>query len=205
MDNAEYIKSFLSLDNMQLASISQEEQFRKNIQPSIGLEAGKLLGLLVRLIQAQRVLEFGTSIGYSTIWLAEALRSIEGRLISVEYDKDLYEETKRNIKAAGLSSTVELVWGDAQTVIKEVEGPFDMILQDSAKPLYPVLLERCVSLTRKNGLIIADDALFKPMGIAEKFSDPIHRYNELVFSDPRLYSTILPIGDGLAISLKLRD
>jgi predicted O-methyltransferase YrrM len=205
MDNTEYIKSFISLDNMQLASISREEQFRKNIQPSIGLEAGKLLGLLVRLIQAQRVLEFGTSIGYSTIWLAEALRSVEGRLISVEYDKALYEETKRNVRAAGLSSIVELIWGDAQTVIKEVEGPFDMILQDSDKSLYPVLLERCVNLTRKNGLIIADDALFKPMGIAEKFSDPIHSYNELVFSDPRLYSTILPIGDGLTISLKLRD
>lgn len=65
------------------------------------------------------------------------------------------------------------------------------------------MLDKCINLIRKNGLIIADDVLFKPMGISEKFSEPVDRYVKNVFNDKRLYSTIIPIGDGIAISTKL--
>lgn len=201
----EYIENFISIDNELLKAIASEEKNRTDIQPSVGLEAGKTLGLLIRLINAKRVLEFGSCIGYSTIWLAEALRYTGGKLVSIEYDKKLYEEAKKNIFEAGLSSVVELILGDAQTVVEETIGQFDMVLQDSSKELYPEMLEKCISITRKNGLIIADDTLFRPMGIAPKFSEPVHRYNEKVFKDQRLYSTILPIGDGVTISVKLTD
>jgi predicted O-methyltransferase YrrM len=67
------------------------------------------------------------------------------------------------------------------------------------------MLEQCINLTRRNGLIIADDVFFKPMGIPEKFSEPVDKYVKKVFADKRLYSTILPIGDGVAISTKLYD
>lgn len=199
----EYIENFITLDNRQLYEIMKEDEKRNDIQPCVGLEAGKLLGLLIRSMNAKRVLEFGTCLGYSTIWIAQALKETGGRLISVEYNKDLYEATKRNVKLAGLSEFVDLILGDANEIIDKVEGPFDIILQDSDKSLYSAMLERCISLTRKSGLIIADDVLFKPMGIPEKFSQPVHEYVKKVFADKRLYSTILPIGDGLAISTKL--
>lgn len=201
----EYIERFITLDNKQLDVILKEGEERNDIQPFVGLEVGKLLGLLIRSINAQRVLEFGTCLGYSTVWIAQALKETGGKLISVEYDKNLYETTKRNIELAGLSEVVDLILGDASKVINMVEGSFDIILQDSDKSLYSTMLEKCINLTRKNGLIIADDVLFKPMGIAEKFSEPIHRYVKKVFADKRLYSTILPIGDGVAISIKLYD
>jgi predicted O-methyltransferase YrrM len=201
----QYIESFITLDNKQLASIEEEGEKREGIQPFVGLEVGKLLGLLIRSLNAQRVLEFGTCLGYSTVWIAQALKETGGKLISVEYNKDLYEATKRNVESAGLSDTVKLVLGNASEVIKVLDGPFDIILQDSDKSLYSSMLEECINLTRKNGLIIADDALFMPMGIPEKFSAPVHRYIEKVFSDDRLYSTILPIGDGVVISTKLYD
>lgn len=176
-----------------------------DIQPCVGIEVGKLLGLLIRSNGAKRVLEFGTCLGYSTVWIAQALRETGGRLTSVEYREDLYEITKRNIELAGLSDIVDLILGDASEVINSVQGPFDVILQDSDKSLYSPMLEKCISLSRKNGLIIADDVLFKPMGIPEKFSEPVHEYLKKIFSDKRLYNTILPIGDGLAISIKLCD
>jgi predicted O-methyltransferase YrrM len=201
----QYIESFITLDNKQLASIEEEGEKREDIQPFVGLEVGKVLGLLIRSLNAQRVLEFGTCLGYSTVWIAQALKETGGKLISIEYNKDLYEATKRNVESAGLSDTVKLVLGNASEVIKVLDGPFDIILQDSDKSLYSSMLEECINLTRKNGLIIADDALFMPMGIPEKFSDPVHRYIEKVFSDDRLYSTILPIGDGVVISTKLYD
>jgi predicted O-methyltransferase YrrM len=201
----QYIESFITLDNRQLASIEEEGDKREDIQPYVGLEVGKLLGLLIRSLNAQRVLEFGTCLGYSTVWIAQALKETGGKLISIEYNKDLYEATKRNVELAGLSDNVNLVLGNASEVIEVLDGPFDIILQDSDKSLYSSMLEKCINLTRKNGLIIADDALFMPMGIPERFSGPMHRYIERVFSDDRLYSTILPIGDGVVISTKLYD
>lgn len=201
----EYIDNFITLDNNQLNEILKQDDARNDIQPCVGLEVGKLLGLLIRSINAKRVLEFGTCLGYSTVWMAQALRETGGKLISVEYRKDLYEAAKRNIELAGLSDIVDLILGDASKVINMVDGPFDIILQDSDKSLYSAMLDKCIDLTRKNGLIIADDVLFKPMGIAEKFSEPVHEYVKKVFEDNRLYSTILPIGDGIAISTKLNN
>ena len=202
---ARYISELISLDHPILEEITQKEINRTDIQPSVGAQVGKLLGLLVRVTHAKKVLEFGTCQGYSTIWLAQALRTTAGKLTSVEYDQSLFKETQTNIAAAGVSSIVNLIHGDASEVIKGLDGPFDIILQDSDKRLYPELLEICIQKTRLNGLLIADDALFLPKGIPKKFSTPVHEYNRRVFSDPRLYSTILPIGDGLTLSVKISE
>ena len=80
---------------------------------------------------------------------------------------------------------LEVIQGDAEQIIQSLEGPFDLILQDSDKALYTKLLETCIGLVRLHGVLVADDALFKPRGIAEKFSDPIHQHNQMVFSDPQ--------------------
>jgi predicted O-methyltransferase YrrM len=126
-------------------------------------------------------------------------------LISIEREEDLYRQAQKNLAAAGLSDVVELVLGDARTVVETLEGPFDLIFQDSDKRLYPVLLEKCIELTRDYGLIVADDALFKPLGRPDPVSEPIHLYNQKVFSDERLYSTLLPVGDGVILSVKLKN
>jgi predicted O-methyltransferase YrrM len=200
-----YIAHFSSLDNDQLTSVSEQERISNNVRPSIGPEVGKLLSLLIRLIQAKRALELGTSLGYSAIWLGEALQATGGRLVSVEHDAELHHQAQKNVAAAGLSGVVELVLGDARDVVETLEGPFDLIFQDSDKSLYPVLLEKCIKLTRVHGVIVADDALFIPMGAPDQFSAPIHLYNQRVFSDERLYSAILPVGDGVTVSVKLRN
>ncbi|MBL4932132.1 O-methyltransferase [Clostridium paridis] len=202
-----YIEKFLTYDNLQLKEIVKQDEKRNDIQPYVGPQVGKLLGLLIRAINAKKVLEFGTCLGYSTVWLAQALKETGGKLISIEYNTELYETTKKNIESAGLSDVVELQLGDANKIINNLEedNVFDIILQDSDKVLYTTMLEKCIKLTRKNGLIIADDVLFKPMGIPEKFSMPVHEYVQKVFADDRLYTTILPIGDGVAISTKLCD
>jgi predicted O-methyltransferase YrrM len=199
-----YIEGFISPGHSALAEVSEQEKLRSDVRPNIGPGVGRWLALLIRLIQAKRVLELGTSLGYSAIWLGEALRATGGRLISIEREEGLFKQAQKNVAAAGLSNIVELVLGDAQKVIEILEGPFDLIFQDSDKSLYPVLLERCIELTRDHGLIVADDALFEPLGRPDQVSGPIHVYNQKVFSDDRLYSTILSIGDGVTVSVKLR-
>jgi predicted O-methyltransferase YrrM len=66
-------------------------------------------------------------------------------------------------------------------------------------------LEKCIELTRDCGLIVADDALFKPMGRSDPLSEPIHLYNQKAFSDERLYSALLPVGDGVTLSVKVKS
>ena len=197
-----YIQGFLSYDNPVLEELEAETRRRQDTQPTIGIQTGTFLSWLIQVIQAQRVLEFGACLGYSTIFLAEALRKTGGRLTAIECDVPLFEETRRNVEKAGLSDVVQLIHGDAGEIIEQLDGPFDLILQDADKGLYPMMLEKCIQKTRQFGVIAADDALFVPMGVHERHSRPIHEYNQMVFADERLISTILPIGDGLTISMK---
>ena len=198
----EYIEGFLAYPNPVLKELEAEYQNRDDVAPHIGIHVGAFLTWLIQAIQAKKVLEFGTAIGYSTIFLGQALRQTGGKLIAIESREELFRETAGNIERAGLTEVVELIHGDASRIIDDLKGPFDLILQDAAKSLYPIMLERCVQITRPGGIIAADDGLFRPMGVREELSRLMDEYNERVFADPRLTSTILPIGDGLTISVK---
>jgi len=199
---AAYIEEFLSYENPILRELETEHHRRDDVAPNIGIHVGTFLAWLIRVMQAKRVLEFGTCLGYSTVFLGEALRETGGKLTAIESEESLFRAAERNVAKADLSGIVHLIHGDAATVIDELEGPFDLILQDAAKALYPAMLEKCILKTRPLGVIAADDALFRPMGVEERLSKHLHQYNQMVFSDPRLLSTILPIGDGLVISTK---
>jgi predicted O-methyltransferase YrrM len=200
----QYIEDHLEFPNPVLAEL--EAAYRSDDEkagpPHIGKQVGAFLSWIIRLIKAQEVLEFGTAVGYSTIYLAQALQETGGRLTAVEKDTELCKRTARNVRRAGLGDTVELIHGDADEVLDRLSGPYDLILQDAAKNLYAVMLERCIDRVRSGGVIAADDALFRPMGIREELSRAIDEYHRLVFDHPKLVSTILPIGDGLTISVK---
>lgn len=198
-----YILDHIKTDDAIIKRIEEAHRTRQDIQPSIGEEAGRFLSLMIHTLNAKRVLELGTCLGYAAIYMGEALKSTGGLLITVEKNTDLADEAALNIAESGLSDYISIIPGDARHIIGDLEGLFDLILQDSDKSLYPDFLENCIKLTRPGGLIIADDALFKPMDLPEKFSDPVNRYVELAFNDPRLYSTLLPVGDGLLVSTKI--
>lgn len=196
-----YIESFIR-PPLLLEELDREYDTRSGIQPSIGPITGAVLRWLVLALPVRQALEFGTCLGYSTIILANALRQTGGHLTAVELRHDLVEETRHNLSQAGLTDVVTLIEGDAAAVLPALPGPFDLILQDSDKALYTRLLEDCLEKLRPGGVLAADDTLFLPMGIPEKFSQPVDGYNRRVFSDPRLESVILPVGDGLTLSWK---
>jgi len=200
-----YIESFLRFPNPALAEMDAQYRTVERAQPEIGLQAGCFLSLLIEAMRVRHVLEFGTCLGYSTLFLGEAVRRSGGRLTSIESDAEFFRITRENVTRAGLEDFVNLVHGDASLIIEELPGPFDLILQDSAKPLYAQMLEPCIARLRPRGILAADDALFRPMGIRKEMADPVHEYLERVFGDPRLTTTILPIGDGLAISVKREE
>ncbi len=198
----DYLRSFIFDDNSHLQDIKASENQRDDVQPSVEKETGKLLGILVRLMKAEKILELGTCLGYSTILLGEAASDTGGSVITVENDSNLYREAQTNIHKAGLSDRVELLLGDAVEELYRLSGPFDFIFQDARKSIYPKLLDRTVELTKPGGLIVADDTLFKVIGSPRNLGEPMDEYNRLVFSHEQLYSTIIPSGDGVTISFK---
>ena len=203
MDITEYIRSFLAYDNPVLPGMEDQKKTWADTRSFIEPEVARLICLLIRLTGAKKVLELGTCIGYSGIWFAESLKATGGRLTTIDYDQKLIAEAKENFKKASVAEYIELIEADITDALpKFADNSFDIVMQDAKKSLYPNLLEDCIRVTRPGGIIVADDALYRAKGITEKLSAHTHRYNEMVFADKRLYSTMVNAGDGLTISIK---
>jgi predicted O-methyltransferase YrrM len=181
--------------------------------PLVDAEVGVLLRTLALAAGATRILEIGTAIGYSGIWLAGAL-SDGGSLLTMEMDADRAREARDNFKKAGLADRVNVIVGDAERMLAKVAGPFDVIFQDGDKQLYSPLLDRLVTLLRPGGLLITDNVLWDgevvPGFVAKPQRDAddtraIAEYNERLATHPQLLTSIVPMRDGVAISVKTRS
>ena len=203
MDALDYLRSFIERDSLLMSEMEEASCVRDDIQPGVEPELGKFLGLLIRLMNAKNVLEIGSGVGYSAIWLGEAVKTTRGRVVTIDNHERTHIEVIRNIEKAGLSLWVEKKLGDAEDILGTLSGEWDIVFQDGGKYLYPVVHEKIVQMTREGGLIVADDTLFKiNPDVRRGLGDHMDRYNRIVFSDKRLYSTILPVGHGITISLK---
>lgn len=183
--------------------------------PLVDAEVGALLAVLATAIGATKALEIGTAIGYSGLWIARALGSSSGggTLMTIEMNPERAREARENFERAGLADRVNVIVGDAQRMVAKVSGPFDLIFQDGDKKLYSPLLDRLVELLRPGGLLVTDNVLwsgkvvpgFKGDGKAD---DPdtqfIAEYNERVARHPQLTTAIVPLRDGVSISVKAR-
>ena len=178
--------------------------------PLVDAEVGALLRVMATAVGASRILEIGTAIGYSGIWLAGALPP-GGMLLTMEVSEERALEARENFARAGVSDRVSVIVGDAQLKIAKVSGPFDLIFQDGDKKLYTPLLERLVALLRPGGLLITDNVLWDgevvPGFVATPRRDPadtraIVEYNERVAAHPELVTTIVPLRDGVSISVR---
>lgn len=181
--------------------------------PLIDAEVGVLLRVLMRAVGARRVLEIGTAIGYSTVWMAGALPP-KGLLLTIELDPSRVQLARVNLERAGLSDRVNVMTGDAGLLINKVAGPFDLIFQDGPKGLYGPMLDRLVTLLRPGGMLVTDNVLWNgevvPGLVAEPRRAPadteaIADYNRRISADPRLLTSIVPLRDGVAVSVKLTE
>jgi predicted O-methyltransferase YrrM len=200
-----------------------EEISRKGAErdlPLVDAEVGALLRVLATALGARRILEIGTAVGYSGIWMAAALPP-DGMLMTMEMDPARGREAQDNFKAAGLASRVSVIMGDAQRMIAKVAGPFDLIFQDGDKKLYVPMLDRLVALLRPGGLLVTDNVLWggkvvrsakasaeredSANALAEREDEEtqaIVEYNDRVASHPALLTAIVPLRDGVSISVK---
>jgi predicted O-methyltransferase YrrM len=178
--------------------------------PLVDAEVGALLRVLATSIGATRILEIGTAVGYSGIWLAGALPP-GGTLLTMEIDPERAKEARANFAKAGLADRVSVIVGDAGLKIAKVAGPFDLIFQDGHKPLYPVLLDRLVALLRPGGLLITDNVLWSGEVVPGFVDKPEHEpadtraiieYNQRLNAHRDLMTATVPLRDGVSISVK---
>ena len=202
-DLEKYMSQYLILPHSYLDVVAAQHLDILNALPHVEPETGQTLHTLVLAQNAQQVLELGTCLGYSTIWLATALRMTGGKLLTVEKDEDLYWQARKNIERAGLQDVVEMVCADVAELLPYLHREYDIIFQDSRKNLYVPLLEECIRLVRPNGLIIADDTLLAVTNRYATIRSAVDAYNQKVFSDSRLSSVLIPVGDGLTVSVKI--
>ena len=161
---------------------------------NIAPENGQFLSILIHAIQARNVLEVGTSNGYSTIWLATALKETGGRLITLEFDQKRAEEAQAHLQEVGLDSIVEMRVGNALDEISKCDVTFDLVFLDAEKNEYRRYLELALPNIRPGGLIVADDTV--------TMRDEMPDYVEFVFNTPRLHSVDIPLDDGIILSYK---
>jgi predicted O-methyltransferase YrrM len=179
--------------------------------PLVDAEVGALLRVVATAGGATRILEVGTAIGYSGIWLAGALPAAAGMLLTIEKDVERAREARANFARAGLADRVNVMVGDAERLVAKVAGPFDVVFQDSDKQLYGPMLDRLVSLLRPGGLLVTDNVLWDgevvPGFVERPQRNPadtaaIADYNTRLNAHPQLLTAVVPLRDGVAISVK---
>src|SRR5581483_4757159 len=180
--------------------------------PLIDAEVGALLRVLATAIGATQILEVGTAIGYSGIWLAGALPPT-GMLMTLELDEQRAREARENFVRAGVADRTTVIVGDASLKLAKLSGPFDLIFLDTDKQLYLPLLDRLVALLRPGGLLVTDNVLWDGEVVPGYVAAPTRRpedtravsdYNERVAARADLLTTIVPLRDGVSISVKRR-
>lgn len=164
---------------------------------SVGREAGMLLYLLATGAQSRRILELGTSYGYSTVWLGAAARATGGKVQSLELRDYKIEHARQALTRAGLSTRVEFYAGDCLETLKTLPGPFDFVLLDVWKDLYLPCFELVHPKLAPGGIICADNML-----IPESVRPQADAYRARVRQAGDLDSILVDVGNGIELSRK---
>lgn len=192
-----YDNPILPKDEEERNILAALEKMRAGPQyANVSVRDGRLLRLLTEAVNAQRVVEIGTSTGESAVWFALALRMTGGHLYTHEIDQERARIARENFKMAGVDSLITLIEGDAHETVKRYEEPIDIVFLDADKPGYPDYLGKLLPLVRPGGLIIAHN-MNRPR--------PDPRYIEAITQSPELETAFLLMdAAGLGITMKKR-
>lgn len=189
--------------------LALEKEAKEAYIPIVKPEVGQFLSIMVKAAKPKRILEIGTAIGYSTIWMVRAADD-DTEIVTIEIKEEMYQQAARNFKNIAVDQQINQKLGDALEIIPYLRREFDFVFIDAAKSQYLNYLEMVLELLPKGGIIVADNILYH--GYVEQEA-PIKRkrraivntlkeYIDLVKIHPMLDTSILTIGDGLALSIR---
>lgn len=203
-----FINSFAMDDSPICMTIEKEAREAK--VPVIRKEMGTFLKTLLAIIRPENILEIGTAVGYSSILMSENI-SDSAKITTIEnYDKRI-PVARDNIKRAGKENVITLLEGDAVTLLKKLSGPYDFIFLDAAKAQYITILPDIVRLLGKHGVLVTDNVLQEGditesrFGVTRRNRTIYERMREFIYQvthSDELTTSIIPIGDGITLSVK---
>ncbi|MBP3337567.1 MAG: O-methyltransferase [Clostridia bacterium] len=200
-----YINKTIKKNNPFLCEL--EKEARAEHIPVVHNEAGRFLAVLLSIIKPKKILEIGTAIGYSAILMHEACGG-NVKITTIERDAEMIERAKKNLHTAGILKDVTILEGDAQDKIKEAEGDFDFVFIDAAKGQYMKFFEEVSKKVRPGSVIVTDNVLFMGKVAIPGLPPRKHRtivvnlreYLDMLCTRDDLDTSILPLGDGMAIT-----
>lgn len=198
-----YLYSLIPARDEVLAEM-EAEAARRDI-PIVGPAVGRILHQLALMTGAKTVFEMGSAIGYSTIWWARAVGK-GGRVFYTDGDRKNAEQARKYFEGAGVTDRITIAVGDALELLSEHKQEFDIIFNDVDKEDYPRVFRIAIPRLRKGGLFVTDNVLWSGM-VAQKSPTEVRtkailEFNRLLYNSPDLFSTILPVRDGLAVAIK---
>lgn len=199
----DYLYSLLPPRDEVLALMEKEAE--KRDIPIVGPAVGRVLHQLALITGAKTIFELGSAIGYSTIWWARAVGE-SGRVVYTDGDRKKADEARGYFERAGVAGRIAIKVGDALEFLSEEKQEFDIIFCDLDKEDYPRALRLALPRLRKGGLLVADNVLWSgkvtQKNPEEKSTKAIQEFNRLLYDSRDLFTTILPIRDGVGVSLK---
>lgn len=200
----EYMHSLLPARNAVLEEM--EEQAIKRDIPIVGPAVGRVLYQYARLINAKKVFELGSAIGYSTLWWAQAVGE-SGEVFYTDGDPKNAEEARGYFERAGLAGRIRIGVGDALEQFAKQQQEFDIVFNDVDKEGYPRVLDLVVPRLRRGGLFITDNALWygrvTQQNAKEESTRAVQEFNQRLYAMKEFFTTILPLRDGLAVAVKV--
>ena len=184
--------------------------------PTVGHEVGATLRMVARMVDAERVFEFGSGYGYSAYWFAEALPA-DGEIVLTEHDEDELEMAREYMARGGYDGLARYESGDALDAVERYDGPFDVVLIDHQKHRYREAFDAVRGKVPPGGVVVADNAMtagvieFEKLlailegddpGDANEHTRGIADYLETVRDDPDFETVVLPLGEGIAVSYR---
>lgn len=212
--NYEYIDNYLLGMIPESSGILKEMEAyaEENHVPIVTRDIAGLLSVLIKAAKVKSILEVGTAIGYSAIHMG--LCAGEGfSITTIERNEESAAKAAEFIKKAGMEDNIRILTGDAEKLLKDVEGSFDMIFVDAAKGQYMEFMKDSIGKLKTGGLFVCDNVLFRGM-VAERsllirrkitIVKRLKKFLSFISSCESLQTTIIPMGDGISVSYKLKE
>ena len=206
-----YIRAHSSREHPVLRELREATAGMKHAGMQISPEQGQFMALLARLVKARRAIEIGVFTGYSSLAVALALPD-DGRLVACDVNEEWTSMARRYWEKAGVARKIELKLAPAQATLDEMiaqgeAGTYDFAFIDADKSRYAAYYERCLVLLRTGGLIVIDNTLWSGAvadpAKKDEDTEAIRAINDAVHRDQRVAMSLLPIGDGVTLALKL--
>lgn len=201
-----YAERFTSHEPELLSALNRETWLKVPYPRMLsGHLQGRMLALFSKMLRPKRILEIGTYTGYSAICLSEGLAA-DGSLVTIDINAALEEMVLRYFEAAGIRERATMLIGDAREIIRELEGPFDLVFIDADKENYCAYLDLVVPKMRSGGVILADNVLWSGLVLDPKIKDietqGLRDFVQKVAERDDLESVLLPIRDGIMAVMK---